>query len=116
MQQSQPSRQQYLHPSTPKVENRENIEVQTDEYIETLADKPPEQEMDVQTDFYIDTPPERLFFPKKYGIDKETQIEDKELFDFDTEVEPILQVLMNKILEQSRMEVLEEEELKVMKQ
>lgn len=41
---------------------------------------------------------------------------DGELFDFDIEVAPILQVLMNKTLEQARMEVLEEEELKLMKE
>lgn len=45
----------------------------------------------------------------------ETQIWDGDLFDFDTEVEPILQVIVGKTLEQSRMEVLEEEELKAMK-
>jgi hypothetical protein len=33
------------------------------------------------------------------------------LFDFDSEVEPILEVLCAKLLEQSRMEVLEETEL-----
>jgi radial spoke head protein 3 len=81
-----------------------------------LADKPPEQEVEAQTDFYIDKPPERLFKPRKFGVDKETQVLDGELFDFDIEVAPILQVLMNKTLEQARMEVLEEEELKLMKE
>ncbi|CAD8185091.1 unnamed protein product [Paramecium pentaurelia] len=107
----------YLHPSTPRpFQNRVNIDIQTDEYLEILTDKPPEQEMDAQTDYYIDKPPDRLFVPKKNGIDKETQIWEGDLFDFDQEVEPILQVLMNKILEQSRMEVLEEEEIKLMKE
>ncbi|CAD8139437.1 unnamed protein product [Paramecium pentaurelia] len=106
----------YLHPQTPRpFQNRVNIDIQTDEYLEILTDKPPEQEMDAQTDYYIDKPPDRLFVPKKNGIDKETQIWEGDLFDFDQEVEPILQVLMNKILEQSRMEVLEEEEIKLMK-
>ena len=49
-------------------------------------------------------------------MSKETQIWDGDLFDFDYEVEPILQVLLGKTLEHSRMEVLEEEELKMMKQ
>lgn len=40
-----------------------------------------------------------------------TQIEDDELFDFDTEVEPILQVLVGKSVEQGRMEVIEEDEI-----
>jgi len=48
---------------------------------------------------------------------KFTQIfdEDPELFDFDNEIEPMLNVLCSKTLEQARMEVLEEEELKIMK-
>ena len=54
--------------------------------------------------------------PVKTGLSKETQIWDGDLFDFDYEVEPILQVLLGKTLEHSRMEVLEEEELRVMKQ
>lgn len=54
--------------------------------------------------------------PVKTGEDKITQVEDGELFDFDDEVEPILGVLVKKTLEQSRMEVLEEEELKIMRE
>merc|ERR1712139_594577 len=43
--------------------------------------------------------------------DEWTQVEDGELFIFDFEVEPILEVLINKTLEQSIMEVEEEYEL-----
>lgn len=39
-----------------------------------------------------------------------------ELFDFDTEVEPLLEVLVGKVLEQALCEVLEEEELEAMRQ
>jgi len=53
--------------------------------------------------------------PSKNGVDIETQIWDGDLFEFDIEVEPILQVIVGKTLEQARMEVLEEEELKAMK-
>lgn len=37
-------------------------------------------------------------------------------FDFDEEVEPMLNVLLLKTLEQAQMEVLEEEELKIMRE
>jgi hypothetical protein len=47
-------------------------------------------------------------------VDKKTLVEDNELFRFDKEVEPILSVLCGKTLEFARMEVLEEEELRVM--
>jgi len=56
-----------------------------------------------------------LKWPEERGEPKGTQIEDGDLFHFDDEVEPILNVLTTKVLEQSRMEVLEEEEIKAMK-
>ena len=49
------------------------------------------------------------------GEDASTQINKGDLFDFDEEVEPIINVLTVKTLEESRMEVLEEEEIKEMK-
>lgn len=52
--------------------------------------------------------------PRLKGISKKTLTEDNELFLFDDEVEPILQVLCGKTLEVARMEILQEEELKEM--
>jgi hypothetical protein len=48
---------------------------------------------------------------------KATQIYegDEELFDFNAEVEPMLNVLCSKTLEQARMELLEETELDIIK-
>jgi len=46
----------------------------------------------------------------------QTQIEDDELFDFEVEVEPILQVLVGKSVEQGRMEVIEEDEIEELRQ
>ena len=54
--------------------------------------------------------------PKKTGVDKKTLVEDNELFVFEDDVEPILSVLCGKTLEVSRMEVLEEEELREMRE
>ncbi|KAI8608289.1 radial spokehead-like 2, partial [Chytriomyces sp. MP71] len=44
-----------------------------------------------------------------------TQVYEGELFDFDFEVEPILEVIVGKTLEQALMEVAEEDELAVLK-
>ena len=71
-----------------------------------------EQEFGTQTDPFLDRPSTPLFVPKSSGKSMATQIEDGDLFDFDREVEPILEVLIGKTIEQSLMEVLEEEELK----
>ena len=56
-------------------------------------------------------PPTPKYIPKKTGIDEETQIWDYDLFFFDREVNPILNVVVDKTLEQSLLEVEEETEL-----
>jgi len=93
------------------VEGRKHIPVQTELYLEELSDRIEEVDVDVQTDAFLDRPPSPLFIPAKTGIDVATQILDGDLFDFNTEVKPILEVLVGKTIEQSLIEVMEEEEL-----
>jgi hypothetical protein len=100
-------------PKPPK--GRENLGVNTSPVASQVRPKPLTFEMGVQIDRYMDRAQIPLFWPQKTGIDVATEILDGELFNFDDEVEPILNVLMSKVLEQSRMEVLEEEEIKEMK-
>ena len=83
--------------------------------IKEILPTPETFDMEVQTQDYIDLPQIPLFKPEKRGEDAGTQIEKGELFDFDEEVEPIINVLTFKTLEEARMEVLEEEEIKEMK-
>eukprot|EP00051_Salpingoeca_urceolata_P004372 m.64538 g.64538 ORF g.64538 m.64538 type:complete len:473 (-) comp13599_c0_seq1:181-1599(-) len=101
--------------SPPPVEGRQHIEVQTELYLEELTDRVDEQDVETQTDAFLDRPPSPLFVPPKSGVDVATQIEAGELFDFDEEVQPILEVLVAKTLEQSLMEVMEEEELEMLR-
>lgn len=73
-----------------------------------------------QTDVFLPKPPEKEYYtrnlPKKTGVDVSTQIEPQDqLFNFDIEVEPLLNVLIGKTLEVSLMEVEEEEELKAIR-
>ena len=91
------------------------MDIQTEQYLEELVDTVPESDVTTQTDAFMDRPPTPLFVPMKIGIDVQTQIEDGDLFDFDFEVEPILEVLVGKTLEQGLMEVMEEEELAAMR-
>jgi hypothetical protein len=93
------------------IAGRKHMDIQTDSYLEELTERTVEFEAETQTDFLLDRPPSPLFMPAKIGVDIDTQIEEGDLFDFDTEVEPVLEVLVGKTLEQSMMEVLEEEEL-----
>lgn len=70
---------------------------------------------DTQTDEFLPEEPPEAYVPQKTGIDACTQVEDGELFKFDDEVEPILDVIVGKTLEQALMEVDEEYELEAMK-
>lgn len=99
-------------PSTPPaVGGRKHMEIQTENFLEELTDNVPEVDEETQTDFYMDRPPSPLFVPAKIGVDQSTQIENDDLFDFNLEVAPILEVLIGKTLQVSMMELMESEEL-----
>jgi hypothetical protein len=74
-------------------------------------DNNPDEASTIQANYYyIDRPPTPEYMPLPPGIEKNTQIEryDWDLHDFDVEVEPILEVLVGRNLEQSRIELIEE--------
>jgi len=100
----------------PPVEGRKHEDVQTDLYLEEIFDHPVEMSIGTQTDYFIDRPPSPKYIPCKTGVDVSTQIYPGELFHFDTEVRPILEVLVGKTMEQSLMEVLEEDELAALRE
>ena len=54
---------------------------------------------------------EKVFFPQKLGKDISTQILDGELFSFDRDVQPLLTVVVGKTLEQSLLEIEQEDEI-----
>ncbi|XP_053491160.1 radial spoke head protein 3 homolog [Ictalurus furcatus] len=93
------------------LENRKHVDVQTELYLEELSDHIEDSSVECQTDAFLDKPATPLFIPAKSGKDATTQIEEGELFNFDLEVQPVLQVLVGKTMEQALLEVLEEEEL-----
>lgn len=65
-----------------------------------------------QTDEFNERPDTPEYVPRKTGIDRSTQVEKlSELFVFDEEVEPMLQVIVSKTLEQALFEIEREEEL-----
>ncbi|KAM6992588.1 radial spoke head protein 3 homolog [Tautogolabrus adspersus] len=104
--------QEQFKPKTPEaLQGRKHIDVQTELYLEELSDVIVASDIECQTDDFLDRPATPLFIPAKSGKDVETQIEEGELFDFDREVQPLLEVLVGKTIEQSLEEVMEEEEL-----
>ncbi|XP_046334418.1 radial spoke head protein 3 homolog B-like [Haliotis rufescens] len=101
-----------LRPRSPEpVEGRKHMDVQTELYLEELSDRVEEADVECQTDAFLDRPPSPLFIPAKTGVDIATQILEGDLFDFDVEARPILEVLVGKTVEQALLEVMEEEEL-----
>ncbi|KFP69888.1 Radial spoke head protein 3, partial [Acanthisitta chloris] len=104
--------QMQIRSTTPEpVEGRKHVQVQTELYLEAISDRVIEIDQECQTDAFLDRPPTPLFIPAKTGKDVATQVEEGELFDFDVEVKPILEVLIGKTVEQALLEVMEEEEL-----
>ncbi|KAF0299515.1 Radial spoke head protein 3 [Amphibalanus amphitrite] len=90
--------------------------VQTEPYLEEIRDRRVEADRAVQTDPLLDRPSTPLFVPSKTGADVATQIYEGDLFDFELESAPILEVLVGKTVEQSLLEVMEEEELETLKE
>jgi len=82
--------------------------VAKEEVVESVA-------VEAQTDEFLPEPPEEVPH-RRTGIDISTQVEDEGLFNFDCEVEPILDVITNKTLEQAMMEIEEECELERMRE
>uniref|UniRef100_A0AAY4DFP7 Radial spoke protein 3 n=1 Tax=Denticeps clupeoides TaxID=299321 RepID=A0AAY4DFP7_9TELE len=92
------------------VEGRTHVAMQTELYLEELSNQSNEISVGCQTNALTDMPA-TVYCPPKSGKDASTQIEDGELFDFDTEVKSLVDVLVGKTMEQAQLEVLEEEEL-----
>ena len=95
----------------PAVTGRVHIDIQTDQYLEELSDRPVEVDAETQTQAFMDRPASPLFVPARTGHDVVTQILPGDLWDFDVEVEPILEVLVGKTLHVAMLEVMQEEEL-----
>lgn len=76
-----------------------------------LFSRPPEFEQSCQTDLFLQRPLTPPYVSAKVGIDASTEIIDGELFDFDMEVQPILETLIGRTLQQALSEVIHEEEI-----
>ena len=68
-------------------------------------------DLGIQSDEIDYTEKEKIFIPQKLGKDVGTQILDGELFNFDRDVQPLLTVVVGKTLEQSLLEIEQEDEI-----
>jgi radial spoke head protein 3 len=96
----------------PKLNRNEPVNLEA--YLVEKTNDVPEVNETTQTDVFAEKDDkDDVYVPKKTGIDAYTQIEDADnLFKFDEEVEPILEILVGKTMEQALQEVEEEDELK----
>ena len=106
----------HYHQNKTKNTNYDGFGIFTEKVTTTEMPKPITFEEIIQTDPLPPKPQEPLIWPEKTGIDVETQVEDGDLFNFDIEVEPLVHIILSKTLEDSRREVLEEEEIKEIKE
>ena len=100
----------------PAVDGRTHNAMQTDDFLEEITGRPVEQDVETQTSAAMDRPASPLFVRAKIGFDAGTQIESGDLFNFDLEVEPILEVLVGKTIHVSMLELMQEEELEAIRQ
>ena len=68
-------------------------------------EKEAEVNIKIQTDEFKPRPKEKAYVPKKTGVNIATQIQQNELFDFDKQVIPILEILTTKALETAALEL-----------
>jgi hypothetical protein len=96
-----------------QVKSFANDEIDVSKYlIEQNVNVTKMKNVDNQTDEFSGRPQSPEYIPRKTGVDRSTQVDDvRELFDFDAEVAPILEVIIHKTLEQSLFELSGEYEL-----
>lgn len=92
----------------PKV----RVEVPLHLYLIEQTEAVQTHDEDTQTDVFLKEEPTPEFIPRKTGVDVETQVENEEVFDYDRDVQTILEVVISKSVEQSVLEVRQEEELR----
>ena len=91
-----------------------SISQHNDDILEELMDKPIEVDDEVDVVFTA-KPASAKFVKSKLNVDSGTQIESGDFFEFDVEVEPILEVLVGKTLYLSLIELREEYELDIIR-
>jgi radial spoke head protein 3 len=95
-----------------------NDEIDVSMYlIQQTETRPQKRGLDTQTDEFIHRPDTPEYVPAKVGVDIGTQVEDvRELFDFNAEVVPLVEVIVQKTIDQALFELGSEEELSNLEQ
>ncbi|XP_055322463.1 radial spoke head protein 3 homolog B isoform X2 [Sitodiplosis mosellana] len=95
----------------PPVKGRRHEMIQTERYLEELLVKPSDYSVECQTDLYLYDIPDAPYITTKDGIDVATETDIDELYNFDEEVQPILDALVEMTMKQALSEFMQEEEM-----
>lgn len=95
----------------PPVKGRRHEMIQTERYLEELLVKPSDYSVECQTDLYLYDIPDAPYISTKSGIDVSTETDIDELYNFDEEVQPILDALVEMTMKQALNEFMQEEEM-----
>jgi len=98
------------------VKGRMHSGTQTEKVMDCMENFVIETDIEVQTEQYLDRPSTPMFVHFSIGDNKHTQIYSNDIFDFDIEVISIIKIIISKIMEQSMIEIFEEEELANLRQ
>lgn len=95
----------------PPVKGRRHETIQTERYLEELLVKPSDYSVECQTDLYLYDIPDAPYISTKAGVDVATETDFDELYNFDEEVQPILDALVELTMKQALTEFMQEEEM-----
>ncbi|XP_031620238.1 radial spoke head protein 3 homolog B isoform X1 [Contarinia nasturtii] len=95
----------------PPVKGRRHETIQTERYLEELLVKPSDFSVECQTDLYLYDIPNVPYMSSKSGVDVATETNMEELYNFDEEVQPILDSLVEISMKQALSEFMQEEEM-----
>ena len=98
------------------IPEREHIPINIDKNLIEEERKVVTADLGTQSDKIDYVNPEKPFIPQKTGKDQSTQIADGDLFCFDTDVQPLLTVIVGKTLEQSLNEIGQEDEIATLRE
>ncbi|KAH0576280.1 Radial-spoke protein [Spironucleus salmonicida] len=99
----------------PKMPQEPTVQVQTAQFLEAFPDRIEERTSNTQTDPMQECQQPAPFRAPPQGVDKQTEILVGELFNFDLEVQPMLDVLIGAVLQQSLIEFADSEEIKAIR-
>lgn len=97
--------------SQPACEEETMNDDELEPLLQPIEDRPIEDDIATAAETFIERPPTPHFIEDEPGIDVETQIEESDLFDYDSEVRPLIKVIVQHTLLRALAEVHEEVEV-----